>query len=234
MPPTNSFSRTRSCWLSIAILGLVPIASPALASPPHPLSAPIGTILEVKGAQTGQALTTAGATIYDGDHLQTEASSTLRVLLGESQMVLRPGTLTEVRGISNGFSAALTHGSVIVSSREARTFQVLADGAVIRPAGTEATVAQVTWVSPTELLLSSSRGTIEVSYESETKTIEAGSTYRMLIEPDDPGPQGSGGSGGPPTATGHHSNKVIYIVAGSVAAVVGVVVWRALVSPAAP
>lgn len=233
MSPTNSFLRLHSCWISIGILSLMAAAGPALASPPNPLSAPIGTVLEVKGAQTGQALTSGGATIYDGDRLQTQESSTLRVMLGDSQMVLRPGTLTEVRGISNGFSATLTHGSVIVSSREARTFQVLADGAVIRPAGAEATLAQVTWVSPTELLLSSSRGAIEVSYESETKMIEAGSTYRMLIEPNDPGPQGTGG-GGPPTAGGHHSNKVVYIVAGSVAAVVGVVVWRALVSPAAP
>jgi len=232
MSPTNSFLRLHSRWVSIGILGLTAVAGPALASPPGPLSAPIGTVLEVKGAQTGQALTSGGATIYDGDRLQTEASSTLRVMLGDSQMVLRPGTLTEVRGISNGFSATLAHGSVIVSSREARTFQVLADGAVIRPAGGEATLAQVTWVSPTELLLSSSRGAIEVSYESETKTIEAGSSYRMLIEPNDPGPQGNGG--GPPSAGGHHSNKVVYIVAGSVAAVVGVVVWRALVSPAAP
>lgn len=234
MAPTNSFLRTRNCWLSIAVLSLVPIARPALASPPNPPSAPIGTVLEAKGAQTGLALASAGATIYDGDHLQTEGSSTLRVLLGESQMVLRPGTLTEVRGISNGFSANLTRGSVVVSSHEAKTFQVLADGAVIHPAGTAATVAQITWVSPTELLLSSSRGTIQVTYEDETQTIDAGNTYRMLIQPDDPGPQGTGGNGGPATASGHHSNKVTYIVVGAVAAVVGVVVWRALVSPAAP
>lgn len=233
MAPTNSFLRTRHCWLSIAILSLIPIAGPAVASPPNPPSAPIGTVLEAKGAQTGLALATAGATIYDGDHLQTEPSSTLRVLLGESQMVLRPGTLTEVRGISNGFSATLTRGSVVVSSHEARTFQVLADGAVIRPAGAAATVAQVTWVSPTELLLSSSRGTIQVTYDNETQTIEAGNTYRMLIQPDDPGPQGTGGNG-PAATAGHHSNKVTYIIVGAAAAVVGIVVWRALVSPAAP
>lgn len=234
MSPTNSFLRTRNCWLLIAIFSLIPVAGPVLASPPNPLSAPIGTVLEVKGAQTGQALATAGATVYDGDRLQTEASSTLRVLLGESQMYLRPGTLTEVRGISNGFSAKLTHGSVIVSSRDARTFQVLADGAVVRPVGTGATVAQVTWVSPTELLLSSSRGTIQVTYDSDSQMIEAGNTYRMLIQPDDPGPQGSGGNGGPAVAGGHHNNKTIFIVAGAVAAAVGVVVWRALESPSAP
>jgi hypothetical protein len=224
--------RKRSSFSSVLALTLVLAATPAFAGPASGDPVPLGTVLEVKSAQTGPESNSAGATIYDGDRLETKGAGTLRVRLHESQMYLHPGTLTEVHSISNGFSAALMRGAVVVSSPQGQTFQLLSDGATIRPAGSEAAVAQVTWVSPTELQLSSYRGAIQVSLEGDTRTIDAGSSYRMLIEPDDPGPQGNGGSGSGPVAGGR--NKMILILIPVVAAVVGVLIWRALESPAAP
>src|ERR1700681_4688660 len=143
----EDFVRTlvRSCLvvvLSVALIGI-----PAMATPANPASAPLGSVLQAERANLGADVTSGGATIYDGDRLATQDNGNLRALLGGSQMYLRPSTIAEVHGLSNGYSASLLQGTVIASSPEGQTFQLLANGASIRPAGTRATVAQVTWVN---------------------------------------------------------------------------------------
>src|ERR1700687_4581380 len=118
--------------------------------PANPASAPLGFVLQAERAHAGADLISGGATIYDGDRLETQEDGTLRARLAKSQMYLRPSTLAEVHGLSNGYSASLFRGTVIASSPEGQTFQLLANGATIRPVGSQATVAQGTWVTPNE------------------------------------------------------------------------------------
>jgi hypothetical protein len=209
--------------LSAALIGI-----PALAVPANPASVPLGMVLQADRAHLGVDITSGGATIYDGDRLETQADGTLRARLGGSQMYLRESTVAEVHGLSNGFSANLMRGTVVVSSPEGQTFQLLANGATIRPVGTQVTVAQVTLVNAKELVLTSTRGAIEVSMGGEVKTIEAGTSYRMEAQPNDPGPQGAGGG---PAPTGRSRRLAFYLIVGGVAAATGIGVWRALVSP---
>jgi len=211
----------------VVVLSATLIGIPAMAMPANPASAPLGSILQAERAHAGADIASGGATIYDGDRLETQGDGTLRVRLGGSQMYLRPSTMTEVHGLSNGYSASLLQGTVIASSPEGQTFQLLANGATIRPLGTHATVAQVTWVNPNELLLTSNMGAIQVSFEGDVKTIEAGNSYRMEIAPEDAGPQGVG-----PTHGGR--NHAIYFWIAAIGAATAVGVWRALVSPGAP
>jgi hypothetical protein len=214
----------------VVILSAALIGIPAGATTVNPASAPLGVILQADRARAGADITSGGATIYEGDRLETQDDGTLRARLGASQMYLRPSTLTEVHGLSNGFSASLVRGTVVVSCPEGQTFQLLADGATIRPAGAQATVAQVTLVSANELLLTSNRGAIEVSMGSEVKTIEAGSSYRMEVQPEDPGP-GAQGTGSGTTPTGRSRRLVFFLIIGGVAAATGIGTWRALISP---
>ena len=209
----------------IIVLCMSLIGIPAMAMPANPASAPLGSIIQAERANLGADITSGGATIFDGDRLETQEHGTLRARLGGSQMYLRENTVAEVHGFSNGYSANLFRGTVIASSPEGQTFQLLANGATVRPLGSQATVAQVTWVSPTELVLGSNLGTIQVSYEGDLKTIEAGSSFRMKIESEDAGPQGSGA----PTHGGRSHAIYFWITAAAVATGIGV--WRALVSP---
>jgi hypothetical protein len=224
----------RFCVPTTLIMILVRIGTAGVAMPTNEGTAPIGSILDVNGAQGGPELTSAGATIYNGDRLETHGADTIRVLLHESQIYLRPSTLAEFHGGPNGFSAALIHGTVIVSSREGQTFRLLSDGAIICPVRAEARVAQVTWVNPSELLLTTSRGAIQVSFDNETTMIEAGNWYRRVIQPDDSGPQDNGDHGKPRPVHAGHRRIILLVVAPAAAAVVGIVVWRAVVSPAKP
>ena len=43
-------------------------------------------------------------------------------------------------------------------------------------------------ISPTELMLTGTRGTLLVTMGDEVKTLEAGSSYRLEVESEDPGP----------------------------------------------
>ena len=213
----------------IATLSVVLIEAPVMAAPASSPSAPLGVVLAADNAHVGAGVTTSGATIYDGDRLETPANSTLRVRLGSGQMVLRQGTIAGVHAFPNGFAANLEVGTVMLSSAEGQTFQLVANGATVRPANELPTSGQVAMLSPTELVLTSTRGTLQVTMGDEVKTVEAGSSYRLEVETEDPGPNPNPQSPHP-TAR----NRFLWIAIPAVAAVTGVVIWRALVSPAAP
>jgi hypothetical protein len=231
----EDFVRTLFRTSLILVMGAALAGIPALAMPANPASAPLGVVLQAERAKAGVDITSEGATIYEGDRLETLEDGSLRARLGGSQIYLRRDTSTEVHGLSNGFSASLLYGTVVVSSPEGQTFRLLASGATIRPAGTQATVAQVTWVNANELLLTSTRGALEVSLGEEVKTIEAGSSYRMEMQDDvGQGPQGQQGSGRGPVHTGRRRRALFFLIGGVIAAGTGIGIWRALMSPSDP
>ncbi len=211
----------------IAALSLVLIEAPVMAAPASSPSAPLGVVVAAENANVGAGVTTGGATIYDGDRLQTPANSTLRVRLGSGQMVLRQNTIADVHAFPNGFSANLDNGTVVVSSAEGQTFQLIADGATVRPANSQATSGQISMISPTELILTGTRGTLQVTMGDEVETVEAGSSYRLEVESEDPGPNPQAPH---PTARNHF----LWIAIPVIAAVTGIVIWRAMTSPTTP
>lgn len=213
----------------IAILSVVLIEAPVLAAPASSPSAPLGVVVAAENANVGAGVTTSGATIYDGDRLQTPPNSNLRVRLGTGQLVLRQNTIADVHSFPNGFSANLETGTVVVSSAAGQTFQLVADGATIRPANDQAASGQVSVLSPKELMLTGTRGTLLVTMGDEVKTLEAGSSYRLEVEAEDPGPAPNP-QAPHPTA----SNHFLWIAIPAIAAVTGIIIWRALVSPSAP
>jgi hypothetical protein len=216
--------------LLIASLGVILIEAPVTASPGSSPSAPLGVVVSTENANVGAGVTTSGATIYDGDRLQTPANSTLRVRLGSGQIVLRQNSIADVHTFPNGFSANLNAGTVVVSSAEGQTFQLIADGATVRPANAQPTSGQISMISPTQLILTSTRGTLEVTMGDEVKTVEAGSSYRLEVAPEDPGPGPYPQQNPHPTARNHF----LWIAIPVIAAVTGVVIWRATLSPAKP
>lgn len=222
---------TKAIFLAIMTASLAGI--PLLAATPHPATAPLGVVLQADHAIVGADVIAMGATVYAGDTLETNESGTLRARLGGPQVFLRPNTMAQVQSLQNGFSGTLKHGTVVVFSDASNTFELLADGATIRPAGAQPVVAQVTLVNANELLLTSTRGALLVSMGDEVRTVEAGRSYRMEIESDTnasgPGPQGSGG--GPLHTARNHFLLLVMIGAG---AATSIGIWRAMASPAAP
>lgn len=226
-PLLEVYVRTLFTAIAIAGLSLVLMQAPVMAAPASSPSAPLGVVVSAENANVGAGVTTSGATIYDGDRLQTPANSTLRVRFGSGQLLLRQNTVADVHAMANGFEANLNSGTVVLSSAEGQTFQLIADGATVRPANAQPTSGQVSMISSKELVLTATRGTLEVTMGDEVKTVEAGSSYRLEVESEEPAanPQGPH-----PTARNHF----LWIAIPVVGAVTGVVIWRALVSPTAP
>jgi hypothetical protein len=217
------------------MLVAVLIQSPALiAAPPAVASAPMmGVILQAERANIGNSTATTGSTVFDGDLLQTDRDGLLRVRFGTSQAALIAGGAAVVHQSPNGFSANLMRGEVVLSSGQGQKFSLVADGATIQPSTSQPTVAQVTWVSPKELLVMSRKGALQVSMGDETKTVADGASYRMLIDPaaaaaSEPAP---GAPQNPPTS-GNNKFILVAIVAGAAAITVGVIL--ALESPPTP
>ncbi|HEV7968936.1 MAG TPA: hypothetical protein VGP19_15265 [Candidatus Acidoferrales bacterium] len=213
----------------VAILTILLIEVPVMAAPASSSATPLGVVIAAENANAGAGVSSSGATIYDGDRLQTPENSTLRVRLGSGQMILRQNSIADVHTLPNGFSANLNNGVVVVSSPAGQTFQVVADGATVRPANAQATSGQISMISPTELILTSNRGTLEVSMGDEVKTVEAGSSYRLDVEPEEAAPDPS-----PQSAHPTARNRFLWVAIPVIAAVTGIVIWRALVSPTAP
>lgn len=218
--------RTVLTAVLIAIASITLTALPLMAAPPGAPSAPLGVVVLADNAHVGMDATYSGATIYDGDRLGTPDGGNLQVRFGASQMYLRQNSSAAVHSFTNGFSADLGYGTVVVTSAEGQTFQVFADGATIHPANAQPTSVQITRISATELVLTGNRGTALVSMGDEVKTLDAGSSYRLEVQPEDsgPGPQPQFPS---PTAR----NRFLWVLIPAVAIATGVIVWRALVSP---
>jgi hypothetical protein len=193
-----------------------------------PATTPMGVVLLADQAKVGNSRAVSGATVFHGDRLETDSAGQLRVRLGTSQAHLFARSAAVVRQSAHGFDADLNAGSVVLSTPGQETFSLAANGAVVRPSASQATVAQVTRVSPSELLLSSRKGSLEVTFEGEVTTLTEGNSYRMLIEEADAQlPQGS-------RPAGRSRRRAAFILLGAAAAATGIGIWRAVVSPSAP
>jgi hypothetical protein len=209
------------------------VHSPVLMAAP-PAAAPasaMGVILQAERANVGNGKATVGLTVFDGDLLQAERDGLLRVRFGSSQAAIIAGGAVVVHQSPDGFAANLTRGAVVLSSGQGQKFSLVADGATIQPSTSEPTVAQVSWVSPKELLLMSRKGALQVSMGNEAKTVAEGASYRMVIDPvaaaaskpaAGPTPQGA-------QATG--SNTFLFILLGVAVAAVALGVILAVESP---
>jgi hypothetical protein len=210
------------CLSALLVVGLISL--PAMASP---ATASLGVVLQADRAKVGASRAVSGATVFDGDRLETELAGQLRVRFGTSQAHLFAGSSALVHQSADGFDAELDAGSVVLSTAENEIFSLTANGAIVRPATPHAVIAQITRVSPSELLLSSRKGSLEVTFEGETSTLTEGNSYRMLIEEEAQAPQGS-------RPAGRTRRRAMFILLGAAGVATGIGIWRAVVSPSSP
>lgn len=213
----------------LPILGVALLGAPAIAAPAGTPAAPLGMIVDASNAHAGADLTYAGSTVYDGDHLATRDDGTMRLRLGTGQLYLHNGTAVDVHALPNGFSADVDAGTISASSAEGQTFQLQVDGVIVRPATSHATSAQIVRVSPTEAILSTTRGDLLVTLDDEVKTVSAGSSYKLEISSDESSDKTQG-----PIPAGRKKPKLVLILITAAAATTGYLIYRAVISPTAP
>jgi len=215
--------------LLIVSFSLVVSASSATAGATAAPSAPLGVVMLSENAHVGTDTAYSGATIYEGDRLQTPEGGNLQVRFGASQLYLRQRSTADVHAFTNGFSATLESGTVVATSAAGKTFQLIADGVAIRPASAQPTSVQITKISETELVITGNRGTAEVSMGDEVKTVDTGNSYRLEVQPEPPGP-----SAQPQFPSPTARNRFLWVLISVIAVATGIIVWRATLSPSAP
>src|SRR5712692_9611488 len=150
-------------------------------------AAPLGVVTLAERAQISAVPTATGATVFDGDTLSTDTVGLLRVRAGAAQFQLFTSSAAVVTRTSTGIRATLRRGTVAWSSANAAAIEMQASEARLPPQ------AQVTLLSPTELLVTARRGALEIIVGDETQTVPEATSYRVLLSPPDPQePQGAG------------------------------------------
>ena len=200
--------------LLAALISIALVQAPVMAAPAAGAVPALGVVLQADRAEVGASSAVIGSTVFAGDRLATNEGGALRVGLGTSQAYLTPHSSAMVQQFSDGLGTTLTGGTVVLTSVAGGSFRLSADGATIRPNTAGATSAQITMVSPSELLLLARKGSLEVSMDDDVKTVPEGASYRMLILPPDapPGAAAAAVPPGSPSVLSAGRNRFIFIV----------------------
>ena len=173
--------RTLAAMLAFLLVGLpLPVLAAGAAN-----QLPLGVVTQASSAHFNAANLSAGATIYEGDGLSTEAGGVLQFRAPAALLYLPGSSGVTLHGLPNGKRAELRLGTVVFSTAKSAAMEILADDAVIRPAADGPTVAQVTLVGPKELQISARRGALDFSYAGETEKLAEGVSYRILLDQPD-------------------------------------------------
>jgi hypothetical protein len=223
------------CFFSRIVLALLIFGLITLPANAAPMATALGVVITASQARVGNSKAMNGSTVFPGDRLSTTETGHLQVRFGRTQARFLPGSLAVVGQTPAGVNAHLLSGAVSLSSAAGDSFSLSANQAVVRPAASQDVVAQVTRVSPAELLLSSSKGALEVTFDGEVTTLEPGHTYRMLLDPAAAEPQGPAGT--PPSRVS--KKRAAFIILGVAGAATGIAIAAvggssSPVSPSAP
>jgi hypothetical protein len=197
--------------------------------------APLGVVTEAANARLSAAAVSAGATVYDGDRLATDAQGALRLRSGAALLYLPGQSGVTLHSAAAGTQASLTAGTLVFSAAKAAAMEIHADEARIRPAKDEPTVAQVTMVGPKELRVFARRGALAFSYREETEMIPEGASYRVILDPPDTAetPAQRGPVSGP-RKPGKYNKAFFFVIFGAVGATTVWAVHEAWESPDKP
>lgn len=146
---------------------------------------PLGLVIFAERAHVGEAVLSAGSSIYPGDRMSTDADGTLRVHIPALTLQLNEQTALTIRppDKDNDVEADLAAGTLVFSAAQTGRIVVMADRAMIRPADAAPTIAQIRVVSARELRVYAERGPVEFFYRGESEVIAPGTACRLLLDP---------------------------------------------------
>lgn len=139
----------------------------------------LGVVTQSFGGYLGTAAATAGATIYDGDRLGTDEKGALSLRAGTVQLTLSTATTVVVNHDESGLTPTLERGSVGFRA-ESGGLRLSAADVRVRPQSSAPTLGQMT-LETCAVLVTSRVQALEVTAGTETKIVEEGKSYRVLL-----------------------------------------------------
>ena len=216
----DSFSIIRAFVATFASLAL--LISPLWATP----SAVLGTVVFVNRARVGSANASLGATVFSGDSLSTDDVGSVQIRAGAARLLLAGSSIATLSEDEASPAATLRAGTATFSTANSKAFVLHVASAIIRPNTDRPTIGKVKVLSPKELIVQATRGSLEIAVEDDVREVPEGTAYRVVLDPN-ADPQGPAGAGtkrtGKPPLVAAKSRFIWYAVA-----VVGVVTWWAV------
>ena len=152
-----------------------------LASIPLPgQTASLGVITQSSGGHINNAVASVGTTIYTGDRVATDANGTLSLRSGSVQLVLSEDSAMLLNHDDSGLTPTLQRGSVAFRVESGAAFRIGAADVRVRPQSPALTVGQMT-LENCAVLVTSRVQALEVTAGKETKIVEEGKSYRVLL-----------------------------------------------------
>ena len=193
----DSFSITRAAVATLLSLSI--LISPLWATP----SAAFGTVVFVNRAHVGNANASVGATVFSGDRLSTDDVGSVQIRAGAARLLLASASAATLSQDEASPAATLTAGTATFSTSNSKAFTLHVATAAIRPNTDRPTIGKVTVLSPKELIVQTTRGSLQIAVEDDVREIPEGAAYRVVLNPNAPDPQGPRGAGtkgigGPP------------------------------------
>ena len=200
----------------------------------------VGTVVASDRASVSGTGAAVGTTIFSGDNLSTADAGSVQLRTRGARFQLAASSVAKLSEDGGMPAATLLRGSATFSTANAKAFTLNAFTAVIRPQSDEATVGQVTVLGEKQLLVACTRGALTITVGDDSRVIEEGNAYRIVLDPsaeemqDQPPPQGAGskGSGRPPIMAAR--SKFVWYAIAAVAIVTALAIHKALESPDRP
>jgi hypothetical protein len=206
--------------LAVALSALLPGAAVAAQLPQT------GVVLQSTNARLNTADAAIGATIFDGDRMETQEKGALNLRSGQVQLSLSEQSTVWMNHENSMLVPALQRGTVTFRAETGTGVEIKADDVRVRPHSPVLTVGEVT-LQDCDVLVTARTQSLEVTAGKETKILEEGKTYRVVRK----GACGAALSQ-PAQAVGQSRFFVL-----PVAAAVGIAIWtihKGLESPDRP
>ena len=187
-------SGVRSVLIGLVVSGMLNL--PVMAAS----AKPVGMVVIAEHAKVGDANAEIGADLFPGDAVSTDATGTMRMKVGASQVYLLGSTALTLAPAENRVQANVSRGTLGFSTTAPGQLEIGTPLGVIRGADGQRVFAQVAVLSPTKMQISAYEGSLLViARNGDQKKIGEGETYEATAAPAEPGggqnQQGVGGDG---------------------------------------
>jgi hypothetical protein len=141
----------------------------------------LGVVTQSSGGHLNSSVATVGATIFNGDLLNTEAPGALAVRAGSVQLALSDDSAILIGHEGATLAPVLQRGSVSFRVEGGGSLLLIATDVRVRPQSSELTVGQMT-LETCAVVITSRTQALEVVAGKETKIVQEGQSYRVSFE----------------------------------------------------
>lgn len=142
---------------------------------------PLGVVTQSAGGHLNNTAASVGSSIYESDRLSTEPAGVLTLNAGPVQLTLAGDSTVLMNRDGASLTAMLQRGSVAFRVESGGALRLSAVDVRVRPQSSVPTAGEMT-LENCAVLVTSRVSSLEVTAGKETRIVEEGKSYRVLLE----------------------------------------------------